>query len=201
MSTSSPNYALFEQLALVARSVTALTRLPLAGVGAALLLGFSTTFWAQATTANIRMPAALATAWALERLLAYRASLAQPDPRARGRTLALFASALGLGVSHHGSLIFVAAVLGLYALWLRPAALRRPWPVLTGLLPWLAIPVAAFIGGIGAVSIYRAVYVEKRSLKCACVGGGSNVPLGFVSLTEDLMMVAMAVWMAVAMTG
>ena len=73
--------------------------------------------------------------------------------------------------------------------------------MLTGLLPWLAIPVAAFIGGIGAVSIYRAVYVEKRSLKCACVGGGSNVPLGFVSLTEDLMMVAMAVWMAVAMTG
>lgn len=73
--------------------------------------------------------------------------------------------------------------------------------MLTGLLPWLAIPVSAFIGGIGAVSIYQAVYVEKRSLKCACVGGGSNVPLGFVSLTEDLMMVAMAVWMAVGMLG
>ena len=29
----------------------------------------------------------------------------------------------------------------------------------------------------------------------ACVGGGSNVPLGFVSLTENLMMIAMAVWM------
>lgn len=27
---------------------------------------------------------------------------------------------------------------------------------------------------------------------------GSNVPLGFISLTENVMMVAMAIWMAVA---
>ena len=67
--------------------------------------------------------------------------------------------------------------------------------MLAGALTWLSAPVAAFIGGIGAVSIYKAVYVEKRSLKCACVGGGTNVPLGFVSLTEDLFMVAMAIWM------
>lgn len=36
---------------------------------------------------------------------------------------------------------------------------------------------------------------EKRELKCACVGGASNVPLGFVSLTENLMMIAMAFWL------
>jgi glutaredoxin len=70
--------------------------------------------------------------------------------------------------------------------------------MLTGALPWLSVPVALVIGGVGAVSIYQAVYVEKRSLKCACVGGGSNVPLGFVSLTEDLFMVGMAIWMALA---
>jgi hypothetical protein len=29
------------------------------------------------------------------------------------------------------------------------------------------------------------------------VGGNSNVPLGFVSLTENVMMMAMAVWMLV----
>jgi len=29
------------------------------------------------------------------------------------------------------------------------------------------------------------------------VGGGSNVPLGFVSLTENLMMMAMALWMLI----
>ena len=28
-----------------------------------------------------------------------------------------------------------------------------------------------------------------------CVGGDSNVPLGFISLTENLMMVGMAIWM------
>ena len=62
-------------------------------------------------------------------------------------------------------------------------------------LPWLSIPVALFIGGIGAVSVVKAVYIDKRALKCACVGGGSRVPLGFVSLTENLAMVGMAFWM------
>ncbi|PZQ21544.1 MAG: glutaredoxin [Sphingopyxis macrogoltabida] len=62
-------------------------------------------------------------------------------------------------------------------------------------LPWLSIPVALFIGGIGAVSVFKAVYIDRRDLKCACVGGSSNVPLGFVSLTENLAMIAMAVWM------
>ncbi|HET6433413.1 MauE/DoxX family redox-associated membrane protein [Dyella sp.] len=66
------------------------------------------------------------------------------------------------------------------------------------LAPWLSIPVALLIGSIGAVSVFYAVYVQKRELKCACVGGNSNVPLGFVSLTENLLMVAMAVWMAIA---
>jgi len=62
-------------------------------------------------------------------------------------------------------------------------------------LDWLSIPVALFIGTIGAVSVFKAVYVERREIKCACVGGNSNVPLGFVSLTENLMMIAMALWM------
>lgn len=64
-------------------------------------------------------------------------------------------------------------------------------------LHWLSIPLAAFIGSIGAVSVFKAVYIEKRELKCACMGGDSNVPLGFISLTENVMMVAMAVWMLV----
>jgi len=64
-----------------------------------------------------------------------------------------------------------------------------------GVLRWLSVPVALFIGGIGAVSVFKAVYIDRRELKCACVGGSSNVPLGFVSLTENVMMVAMAAWM------
>jgi hypothetical protein len=71
--------------------------------------------------------------------------------------------------------------------------------MLTGALNWLSVPVALFIGGIGAVSVFKAVYLDKRELKCACVGGGSNVPLGFVSLTENIMMGAMALWMLVSL--
>lgn len=54
-----------------------------------------------------------------------------------------------------------------------------------------------FIGTVGAASVVKAVYIDRRTLKCACVGGDSTVPLGFISLTENLMMVAMAVWMLV----
>ena len=70
-----------------------------------------------------------------------------------------------------------------------------------GALTWLSVPIALFIGTIGAVSVFKAVYIDRRELKCACVGGSSNVPLGFVSLTENLMMVAMAVWMAAGALG
>ncbi|MEH6758941.1 MAG: MauE/DoxX family redox-associated membrane protein [Parasphingorhabdus sp.] len=67
--------------------------------------------------------------------------------------------------------------------------------MIAGIAMWLAIPVALFIGTIGAVSVIYAVYVQKRELKCACVGGDSNVPLGFVSLTENLTMIGMGLWM------
>lgn len=67
-----------------------------------------------------------------------------------------------------------------------------------GVLTWLSVPLALVIGGIGALSVFKAVYVDRRELKCACVGGASNVPLGFVSLTENLMMIAMALWMGLA---
>ncbi|MEA1941847.1 MAG: glutaredoxin domain-containing protein [Pseudomonadota bacterium] len=67
--------------------------------------------------------------------------------------------------------------------------------MLAGALTFIAAPVAIAIGGIGAVSVFKAVYVEKRELKCACMGGDSNVPLGTVSLTENLMMLGMGLWM------
>ena len=67
--------------------------------------------------------------------------------------------------------------------------------MIAGALTWISAPVALFIGTIGAVSVFKAVYVDKRELKCACVGGSSNVPLGFVSLTENLVMIAMGLWM------
>lgn len=68
-----------------------------------------------------------------------------------------------------------------------------------GLFNWISIPVAFFIGTIGMISVFKAVYIDKRKLKCACVGGNSNVPLGFVSLTENLMMITMAVGMFITL--
>lgn len=72
--------------------------------------------------------------------------------------------------------------------------------MVAGALTWLSVPIALFIGSVGAASVFKAVYVDHRELKCACVGGSSNVPLGLVSLTENLGMIAMAVWM-IAHTG
>lgn len=69
--------------------------------------------------------------------------------------------------------------------------------MIAGLFTWVVAPIVLLASSIGAVSIVKAVYVEKRDLKCACVGGDSSVPLGFISLTENLMMMAMAVWMLV----
>jgi len=70
--------------------------------------------------------------------------------------------------------------------------------MISGALHWISAPLALFIGGIGAVSVFYAVYIQKRDIKCACVGGSSNVPLGAVSLIENLMMIGMAIWMIAA---
>ncbi len=71
--------------------------------------------------------------------------------------------------------------------------------MIAGVATWASAPIALFIGGIGAVSVVKAVYIDRRELKCACVGGTSNVPLGFLSLTENIMMIGMAAWMVVGM--
>lgn len=70
--------------------------------------------------------------------------------------------------------------------------------MLMGVLTWIAAPAALFVAGIGAISVFKAVYIDKRALKCACVGD-SRVPLGFISLTENLMMIGMALWMMARM--
>ena len=66
--------------------------------------------------------------------------------------------------------------------------------MLSGMLYVVSSPISLFIGGIGAFSVFRAVYIQKRELKCACVGGNSNVPLGFVSLSENIFMIGMGIW-------
>ncbi|SEN06437.1 MauE/DoxX family redox-associated membrane protein [Nitrosomonas marina] len=54
--------------------------------------------------------------------------------------------------------------------------------------------VSLFVGIAGGISVFKAVYIDKTDLNCACVGGNSNVPLGAVSFTENAMMAIMGAW-------
>lgn len=163
--------ALLAALALVCVSgaVRAWTGSMLAGLFAALALGCATTFWAQATTANVRMFTASAVALTLFGLAAYTSPFGRANQGAREPALALFAFAAGLAVSHHGSTIFPVAALGLYALlayaqrdWSVARLMwagglqkrigltlmaRQLWPLLFGLLPFLTWAYFLFRAG------------------------------------------------------
>ena len=69
------------------------------------------------------------------------------------------------------------------------------------LLTWLAAPTAFSVATIGAVSVAKAVYLKKRKLECASTGRGDGVPLGPIFLTQNLMMMAMAIWMMIKELG
>lgn len=67
--------------------------------------------------------------------------------------------------------------------------------MVAGALPFVSAPIALLIGTVGAISVIKAVWIDDRDLACACVGGDSNVPLGAVSLAENLMMAGAGAWM------
>ncbi|MCB8976536.1 MAG: DUF2723 domain-containing protein [Ardenticatenaceae bacterium] len=132
-------------LGLVYLTVFRLTRRHLAAGTAVLALGTATTFWVQATTANIRSLAGLFTALAIFALVAHWQEKAHTD-----RYLVLLAAALSFGFTHHLSLAFMGLVFGLSLIWIDPAFLRTPsrWKrpflaALLGLLPLLYLPLRA----------------------------------------------------------
>lgn len=61
-------------------------------------------------------------------------------------------------------------------------------PIWTGMASLL-------VGLAGAIAVIKAAYIEKRDLNCACIGGNSRAPLGAISLTENLMMLFMGVFL------
>lgn len=141
-------------LALVYLTVFRLTKRQLAAGTAVIALGTATTFWAQATTANIRSLTGLFAAAAIFALVAHWQEKAHTD-----RYLVLLAGALGFGFTHHLSLAFMGLVFGLSLLWLDPAFLRTPrrWKrpflaALLGLLPLLYLPLRAGADVPGAAS-------------------------------------------------
>jgi 4-amino-4-deoxy-L-arabinose transferase-like glycosyltransferase len=153
-------------LIIVSRTVRMLTQSIIAGILAAALLGVSTTFWAQATTANIRMPTAFFTAlcvsllvsWSRSRVVDARDSdhLISPSPRHRVTIdpLNAFAFVFALGLGHHLSLLFPGVFFILYLFLVDPKLIRQPrrWrkPIgffALGLLPLLYLPLRGATGG------------------------------------------------------
>ncbi|MEO1433551.1 MAG: glutaredoxin [Cyanobacteria bacterium J06633_8] len=62
---------------------------------------------------------------------------------------------------------------------------------LSGVAPMLTGITSLFIGVSGGISVFKAVYIDKLALNCACVGGNSKAPLGIVSFTENAIMALM----------
>jgi glutaredoxin len=62
---------------------------------------------------------------------------------------------------------------------------------LSGIAPLITGISALLVGVSGAVSVFKAVYIDKMALNCACVGGNSKAPLGVVSFAENGIMAVM----------
>jgi hypothetical protein len=123
------------------------------GLAAALTLGTATTFWAQATIANVRTLAVFFAALALYILSRFAAAT---DSEGADRALVLLALTLGLGGGHYPPLAFVSIPFVVYVLLTDPrlAAQPRRWwrPLLAGLvallLPLLYLPIRGAMGAI-----------------------------------------------------
>ncbi len=64
---------------------------------------------------------------------------------------------------------------------------------LSGIAPLLTGIASTTLGVSGVLSVFKAVYIDKMALNCACVGGNSKAPLGIISMAENLMMTIMGV--------
>jgi copper chaperone CopZ len=62
-------------------------------------------------------------------------------------------------------------------------------PVLTN---WLTLIVMTF----SSLGVIRAV-MNKQKIRCACLGAVFNLPMSTVTIIEDLLMAAMALWMLI----
>jgi hypothetical protein len=136
-----------------------LTQQHLASVTAVLTLATATTFWSQATTANVRSLTALFTAFVIYHLICFRQARADSVATA-DRHLLWAALGLGFGLTHHASLLFMGLVFGIALLVFDPTFVRQPrrWlrPLLAGLaglLPWLYLPWRAWAGVPGVAGL------------------------------------------------
>jgi hypothetical protein len=178
-------------LVIVSRTVRTLTGSIVAGVLAASLLGVSTTFWAQATTANIRMPTAFFTALCVSLLVSWSHSRVVGDQktdhpvtvssrhRVRLDPLNAFAVVFALGLSHHVSLLFPGVFFVLYIFLVDPKLIRQPrrWlkPIgffALGLMPLLYLPLRGATGGTFADGESAAFLAQPAQFISYATGRG-----------------------------
>ena len=71
---------------------------------------------------------------------------------------------------------------------------------LTGFRPVATNVVTLVVMGVGTVGVVKSL-LARRKIRCACLGTVFNLPMSYVTLVEDLLMVAMAAVMLAAMAG
>ena len=135
---------------LVYRCVCLLTGRHTPAIIASLALATATTYWSQATTANVRSLTGLFAALIYLALIHFRDATTNKDTALADRWLMAAALAMGFGLTHHISLLFLVLIgLAFVALterslirsprrWLRPVL-----AALLGLLPLLYLPLRA----------------------------------------------------------
>ncbi|MCP5096587.1 MAG: DUF2723 domain-containing protein, partial [Chloroflexi bacterium] len=94
------------------QTVVNLTKNQISAITAVITLGTATTFWAQATTTNIRSLTGLFTAVFFSQLLQFH----KAPSKQRDKHLALAAMTLSFGITHHPSLLFIGIIALIYLL-------------------------------------------------------------------------------------
>ena len=56
--------------------------------------------------------------------------------------------------------------------------------------------VTLVVMGVSAVGVVQSLF-SKQKIRCACLGAVFNLPMSFVTLVEDGLMIAMAAWMLI----
>lgn len=60
----------------------------------------------------------------------------------------------------------------------------------------LANVITVFVLGISIVGVIQSV-MQKRKIKCACLGTGFNLPMSQITIIEDVIMILMALFMLI----
>ncbi|CAN5616122.1 hypothetical protein BH10BAC5_BH10BAC5_02260 [soil metagenome] len=63
---------------------------------------------------------------------------------------------------------------------------------LTGFKPIITNTATIIVMGLGTIGVIQSL-LEKRKIKCACLGAVFNLPMSSITLFEDLLMIAMAI--------